>query len=189
MNEYAAKPCRANRELGIFTESASNQCFSSQRAFHCLCTLKFYENLTPIFYRRVTDNLYFLVAKPSHLLGLSALCQSPTAGKPFGRRVSCYLLKLERHWRACAVAAAAAAAAAAAPPRQVLFPLASPLDSSGGPISRDIVVDRRNIWCIVFFPVFLFWSPSLAADNHGAWVGLINCLAARNLVLNFPLFL
>ena len=37
-----------------------------------------------------------------------------------------------------------------------------------------------------FFPVL---SPSLAADNHGAWVGIINCLAARNLVLNFPLFL
>ena len=31
--------------------------------------------------------------------------------------------------------------------------------------------------------------PSLAADNHGAWIGHINCLAARNLVLNFPLFL
>ena len=29
----------------------------------------------------------------------------------------------------------------------------------------------------------LSWSPSLAADGHGAWVGLINCLAARNLVI------
>ena len=33
------------------------------------------------------------------------------------------------------------------------------------------------------------WSPSLAADNQGAWVGFINCLAARNLVINFALFL
>ena len=46
--------------------------------------------------------------------------------------------------------------------------------------------DSVNTWCIVFF---LFWSPSLAADSHGACVGLINCLAARNSVLNFPLFL
>ena len=47
-------------------------------------------------------------------------------------------------------------------------------------------IDSVNIWCIAFFPP---WSPSLGADGHGAWVGLINCLAARNLVLNFPLFL
>ena len=36
---------------------------------------------------------------------------------------------------------------------------------------------------------YLSWSPSRAEDNHGAWSGFINCLAARNLVLNFPLFL
>ena len=53
---------------------------------------------------------------------------------------------------------------------------------------------RRIMWWLTvqIFDVlyfFLFWSPSLAADNHGAWTGLINCLAARNLVLNFPLFL
>ena len=45
--------------------------------------------------------------------------------------------------------------------------------------------DNVNIWCIVFF---LFRSPSPAAHNHGAWVGLINCLAARDLVLNSPSF-
>ena len=50
----------------------------------------------------------------------------------------------------------------------------------------------RMFWqckCLMYC-IFLSWSPSLAADNHGAWVGLIiNCLAARNLVFNFPLFL
>ena len=30
---------------------------------------------------------------------------------------------------------------------------------------------------------------ALAAENHGAWVGFINCVAARDLVLNFPIFL
>ena len=49
-----------------------------------------------------------------------------------------------------------------------------------------VIFDSVNIWCIVFF---LSWSPSFAADNHGAWIGRINCLAARNWVLNFPLFL
>ena len=34
-----------------------------------------------------------------------------------------------------------------------------------------------------FWPIS--WSGAPAADSHGAWVGLINCLAARNLVLNF----
>ena len=37
--------------------------------------------------------------------------------------------------------------------------------------------------------VILSLSPSLAADNQGAWGGFINCLAARNIVSNFPLFL
>ena len=40
----------------------------------------------------------------------------------------------------------------------------------------------------MYFNVFLSLSPSLAADNQGAWVGFISCLAARNLVLNFPSF-
>ena len=33
----------------------------------------------------------------------------------------------------------------------------------------------------------MFPCPSLAADNQGAWVGLVNRLAASNLVLNLPL--
>ena len=31
-------------------------------------------------------------------------------------------------------------------------------------------------------------GPHLRPDSQGAWVGLVNCLAARNLVLNFALF-
>ena len=34
----------------------------------------------------------------------------------------------------------------------------------------DLLFDSVNTWCVVFF---LTWSPSLAADNQGAWVGFI----------------
>ena len=43
----------------------------------------------------------------------------------------------------------------------------------------------KYLMCCLFF---LSRSPSLAADNQGAWVGFMNCLAARNLVLNCPFF-
>ena len=45
-----------------------------------------------------------------------------------------------------------------------------------------------TVQILAVFYFFLSRSPSLVADNHGVWVGLISCLAARNLVLNFLLF-
>ena len=81
-----------------------------------------------------------------------------------------------------------------APPKKANLSFESPsskrlLDRTGSVFALPI----NGFWLAVqIFDVlyfFLFWSPSLAADNHGAWVGVINCLAARDLVWNFPLFL
>ena len=51
---------------------------------------------------------------------------------------------------------------------------------------QELFFGTVQVFDVLYF--FVFWSPSLAADNHPAWVGLINRLAARNLVLNFPSF-
>ena len=53
------------------------------------------------------------------------------------------------------------------------------------PLFPNPIFDRVNTWCIVFFCPE---APSLVAHNQGAWVGFIKCLAARNLILKFPLF-
>ena len=68
------------------------------------------------------------------------------------------------------------------------------LKSSGGwgfwhsPDCGEICIDSANTWCIVFLPIL---KPLTCGRQSWCldWSGFINCLAARIVVSNFPLFL